>query len=132
MLRTLSIVVFLSACASPRPQFYPNEHYNQVGEQTAKKDAAECLTKAKEFIKANPLKPIGEKTGWGAATGAAMGAVIGLISGDIKSAVVSGAAAGGVGGAASGAYHATKPDDVERAFTDRCLTEKGYSVIGWR
>jgi hypothetical protein len=122
----------LAACASPRPRFYPNDRYKQAGEETAKADADACMKEAKDYVKANPLKPVGEKTAWGAATGAAMGAVIGAITGDFRGALESGAAAGGVGGAAQGAYEGTRPDDLVRAYTDRCLAEKGYSVIGWR
>jgi len=122
----------LTACASPKPKLYPNDKYQQAGPETADKDVEECLTEAKHFVKANRLSPAAEHTAWGAATGAAMGAVMGLITGDIARAVKSGAAIGGVGGAMHGAHAATKPDEIERAFTDRCLTEKGYSVLGWR
>lgn len=122
-----------AACASPRPQFYPNDHYQQVGPDAAKADADACLKDAKAFVKANPLKPIGEKTAWSAATGAAVGAVVGAITGDFRGALESGAAAGGAGGLVGGAAHeAMNPDDLVRAYADRCLAEKGYSVLGWR
>lgn len=121
-----------AACASPRPKLYPNERYKQAGDDGAQRDIKECMTEAKHFVKANRLSPAAEKTTWGAATGAAMGVVFGLITGDLNRAVSSGAAVGAVGGAASGAHAATQPDELERAFTDRCLAEKGYSVLGWR
>lgn len=125
-------VVVMTACASQKPQLYPNERYKAAGPEAADKDVKECLSEAKHFVKANRLSPAAEKTGWGAATGAAMGVVLGLLTGDLERAVTSGAAVGAVGGAAAGAHAATKPDEIERMFTDRCLEEKGYSVLGWR
>ena len=121
-----------AACASPRPKFYPNERYPSVGEEQAKKDTDECLAKAKEYLKENPAKPIARKTAWGAATGAVFGAIIGAITGDFRGAVESGAAVGGAGGAMQGAVDANSPDGIVRAYTDRCLAERGYSVLGWR
>lgn len=132
-LRPLAAAALLAACASPRPKFYPNEHYRAVGEDAAKKDAEACMAEGKAYVKANPVKPIARKTAWGAAMGAAMGAVIGAITGDFKGALESGAAAGGAGGLIGGtADAAMNPDDLVKAYTDRCLAEKGYSVLGWR
>ena len=135
MKRVLAVVVaaaLCAACASPRPKFYPNEHYARVGDGHAQKDADECLAKAKAYIKEHPVEHAAKRAGWGAAVGAAMGAVVGLILGDFRGAIESGAAAGGVGGAAQGAAEGVRPDDLVRAYTDRCLDEKGYSVLGWR
>ena len=135
MKRTLAVltaVSILAGCASPRPRLYPNDHYKQVGEPQSKKDADECLAKAKDYLKQNPVAPVARKTAWGAFVGALMGGVIGVITGDFGGAIASGAAAGGVGGAAQGAYDANTPDGVVRGYTDRCLAERGYDVIGWR
>ena len=112
--------------------FYPNEKLKSTGLDAARSDTDECLAQSKEYIKTNNLTPIARKTGWGAATGAAMGAVLGLITGDIGRAASSGAAVGGVGGAMGGAYENSKPDAITRAFTERCLAEKGYSTLGWK
>ncbi len=97
-----------------------------------RKDADECLAKAKDYLKENPVKPVAKKTAWGAFTGALMGVVIGLITGDFGRVVAAGAAAGAVGGAAQGTFDANSPDGVVRGYTDRCLAERGYEVIGWR
>ena len=135
MTRILAVLISASlttACASPRPKFYPNGHYKAVGEDQARKDADECLAAAKAYVKDHPAQQAAKKTGWGAVTGAAIGAALGLILGDFRGAIESGAAAGGIGGAAQGAADGTKPSDLVRAYTDRCLDEKGYSVLGWR
>jgi uncharacterized protein YcfJ len=134
MSRVLAVLLagsLAAGCASPRPKFYPDEHYKAAGDEQAKKDADECLAKAKAYIKEHPAQQAAKKTGIGAVTGALMGAAVGLILGDWKGAVESGAAAGGVGGAASGAVDANKPGNLVRAYTDRCLAEKGYTVLGW-
>ena len=133
MKRFVAVLLLLTAaCATPRPVFYPNEKLKAAGPDAAQRDVNECLAQSKEYIKTSNLKPIVRKTGWGAATGAAMGAVLGLITGDIGRAASSGAAVGGVGGAMGGAYENSKPDSITRAFTERCLAEKGYSTLGWK
>ena len=130
--RLLLLSIVLTACAGQKPKLYPNDRYKIAGPEVADADVKECMTEAKHFVKANRLSPAAEKTAWGAATGAAMGLVLGLITGDLERAVSSGAAMGAVGGAAAGAHAATRPDELERVFTERCLAEKGYSVLGWR
>lgn len=128
---TLAVLV-AAGCASPRPKFYPNDHYRDVGDPAAQKDADECLTKAKEYVKAHPEEVVAKKTSWGAAVGAVIGGAIGLVTGNIARSVEVGAAAGGANGAMNGAAAANTPDGLQRAFTNRCLADKGYEVIGWR
>ena len=52
----------------------------------------------------------------------------GFIFGDVKRAVTSGAAVGGVAGAAGGAI---SPDQLKQAYTNKCLRDQGYEIVGW-
>lgn len=134
MSRAIAVLLvgsLVAGCASPRPKLYPDERFKTAGDEQAKKDTDECLAKAKQYIKEHPAEQAAKKTGIGAVTGALVGATVGLILGDFKGAIESGAAAGGVGGAASGAVDANKPGSLVRAYTDRCLADKGYTVLGW-
>lgn len=125
-------LIMCAACA-PRPVIYKDAGYmERGGKAAAQSDVSHCRAAAKEEVGKLNLKPVAERTGWGAATGAAMGAVTGLILGDVRRAVASGAAIGGAGGAAHGAYEASRPDQVERAYAELCLREKGWTVLGWR
>jgi outer membrane lipoprotein SlyB len=126
------LLLLAAACAHPRPVLYPNEHYHAAGEPAANADTEQCLEAAKLYLKANPAKRVARRIGWGAAAGAAMGAVTGLIFGDFGRAAAGGAAVGAVGGGAQGAWEAGSPDEIQRAYTQRCLADKGYSVIGWK
>jgi outer membrane lipoprotein SlyB len=133
MIRALAVLLaaaLAAGCASPRPKFYPNDYYKTAGDAQAKTDTDECLTKAKAYIKEHPVQRVAKKVAWGAVVGSAIGAAVGLILGDFKGAIASGAAAGGIGGGAQSA--ADGPDAMVRAYTDRCLAEKGYTVLGWR
>src|SRR6185503_1551537 len=89
MSRALAVLLAASlaaGCASPRPKFYPDEHLKAAGDEQAKKDADECLAKAKAYIKEHPAQQVAKKTGFAAFTGAAIGAVVGLVLGDFKGA----------------------------------------------
>ena len=126
------ILLLTAACAHQRPVLYPDERLKTVGEPTAQRDVDECLATAKVYLKANPATRVARRVGWAGAVGAAMGAVTGLIFGDLGRAAAGGAAVGAVGGAAQGAWEAGSPDEIARAYTQRCLAKKGYSVIGWK
>ena len=63
--------------------------------------------------------------------GAAMGAVFGAFTGNYRRAIAEGAAVGAAGGLLHGAYEAGSPDEIQRGYTQRCMAEKGWSVIGW-
>lgn len=131
-MRYLPLVLLLASCA-PKPVLYRDAGYEERGGKDAAAAAVkECRAIAKSEVGKLNLKPVAERSAWGAATGAAMGAVTGLITGDLGRAAASGAAIGGIGGAGHGAYEASRPDQVERAYTDRCLSERGWNVLGWR
>lgn len=131
-MRYLPLVLLLASCA-PKPVLYRDAGYEERGGKDAAAAAVkECRAIAKSEVGKLNLKPVAERSAWGAATGAAMGAVTGLITGDLGRAAASGAAIGGIGGAGHGAYEASRPDHVERAYTDRCLSERGWNVLGWR
>lgn len=125
-------VILLAACAHPRPVLYPDERLKTSGERAAQADIDRCLADAKSYLKANPAKRVGRRTGLGGAFGAAMGAVFGAFTGDYGRAISEGAAVGAAGGALHGAYEAGSPDEIQRAYAQRCLAEKGWTVIGWK
>ena len=128
----LLVLLVAAACAHPRPVLYPDERFKSAGEQAARADVDRCLADAKAYLKANPAKRVARRTGAGAVFGAVMGTVFGAFSGDYGRAISEGAAVGAAGGAMQGAFEAGSPDEIQRAYTQRCLGEKGYSVIGWK
>lgn len=123
----LLILISITSCAS-KPVLYPNGKYENVGEKIAQEDIDKCMVKADKFLKSSKGKQIVKSAGSGAFVGAAMGIVSGLIFGDVKRAVTSGAAVGGVAGAAGGAI---SPDQLKQAYTNKCLRDQGYEIVGW-
>ncbi len=137
----LAIAILLSACASPRPVLYPNYKLETVGQEVAEVEIEECLTLA-EAAGANGSDAdqageiavdTAERAGAGAAAGAAGGAIRG------------GAGVGaGIGAASAAAYTFVRgglrwlfggrrePDRLQRTYVTRCLSDRGYDVIGWR
>ncbi len=128
----LATSFLVAACATPRPVLYPNPHYQQVGEEQANSDVADCQAKAKQYVKDHKAELVARHSTLGAATGAVLGVVASAFTGNIARGAAEGAAIGGAGGAIRGGAQAASPDQVQRRFTDTCLVEKGYQPIGWR
>ena len=123
--------------ASARPVLYPNATLNRVGDAQGRNEVNACTSRAQ----ASGLSPmqntneVGRRAGEGAATAGVASVVGALITGrgseGIFRAGAAGAAVGGSAGAVSGAFHNDRPNSVYRNFVQRCLSEKGFEVIGW-
>lgn len=117
------IALMFLGCAS-KPRLYPNSKYKSVGEAQANRDIEACEADSEQYLEGTKGKQIAR----GAGTGAAFGAVLGAISGR----GLEGAARGAVGGAAIGATAgAVSPDVLKKRFVVKCLSEKGYEVLGY-
>ncbi len=136
-------VAGLAGCASSgpgspsaRPVLYPNATLNRVGETQGRMEADNCMARATQAGLSPDQKTneVGRRAGEGAAVGGVASAVGALITGrgsDVLRAGATGAAVGGSAGAVSGAFHNDKASPVYRQFVQRCLSEKGFDVIGW-
>ena len=121
---------------SARPVLYPNAALNRVGETRARAEADACMARA-QGAGLTPDEKNNEtvrRAGQGAATGGVAAAVGALVTGrGVDGAVRSGAAGAAVGGSAgavSGAMR-EKASSTYRHFVQRCMSEKGFEVIGW-
>jgi uncharacterized membrane protein len=120
-------LLFISSCAS-RPKLYPNSKLKSVGKKISEQEIDSCMQEADEYLESDKYKRVANSAGKGAVAGAIVGGVVGLLTGDVKSAVKEGAI---VGGASSAATKAVSPDEVKRSYVNKCLSQKGYEVIGW-
>jgi uncharacterized protein YcfJ len=127
-------VLILTACSAKRPVFYPNDYLQTVGKDKAQADANLCMAEAKDYgVKTDAGKTVGGKAVKGATLGAAISAVVSaILGGNVGRAAGAGAAGGATAGAISGALDADDPNVVFKNYVDRCLSEKGYEVIGWQ
>lgn len=128
------ILLAATACSAKRPVFYPNAHLERVGQAQANADADQCMAEAKQYgVKEGTGEKVGGRAVKGAAVGATTSAVVAaVLSKDVGRAVGAGAAGGATAGAVSGAFDADDPDQVFKNYVNRCLSEKGYDVIGWQ
>jgi len=139
----LTLFAVLAGCASTgpnspsaKPVLYPNATLTRVGEAQARAEVDGCLARAAQagLTPGQKTNAVGRRAGEGAATAGVASAVGALITGrssDVLRAGVTGAAVGGSAGAVSGAFHNDKANPVYRQFVQRCLSEKGFDVIGW-
>jgi outer membrane lipoprotein SlyB len=119
----LSLLLALGGCASPakRPLLYPNTHLNQVGEQAAQQDINACMELARTSnVNEDKDGEVGRKAA-------------GLVRcGGVGSRALAGAAAGATAGAVSGGLQSTETSPLFMNFVNKCLSDKGYSVVGWQ
>jgi outer membrane lipoprotein SlyB len=126
--------VFLVGCAGPRPVLYPNNHFEQVGQERVDQDVAECEEMADGYIsKSNAGEQVVGQTAVGGAIGAASGAVGGAITGSPGLGAAIGAAVGATQGFLVGLFRAgsSDPSPAYQNFVNRCLKERGYEPMGW-
>jgi hypothetical protein len=123
------------SCSGPKPILYPNAHLQSVGEETSKHDIEGCRELAKEAGASSGSGKGGTVAGHtavGAGTGAASGAVGGAIVGSAGTGAAVGAASGAVFGFLGGLFTPSQPDPAYVYVVNRCLTERGYEVAGWK
>ena len=128
-----ALTVVLNACAAmQRPVLYPNAHLNDVGDATAQRDIDECQQLAENSGMSKSNNQVVKRGAEGAAVGAAAGSVGTLVGGgSVGAGAGVGAAIGATAGAVRGAF-SDHGNPIYRNFTQRCLQDRGYDVIGWQ
>ncbi len=135
LLISLFCAVFVAGCVSPppRPALYPNKTYEKKGPAAADEAIAVCMQRAESAgLKDDTSNQAVKEGAGGALAGAAVGAALGAITGDAGRGAATGAVIGATGGAVHGAGKQNEPGYVYKEYVNRCLTNKGYEVIGWR
>ena len=123
--------------ASARPVLYPNATLNRVGDAQGRMEVNACLSRAQAagLSPSQGTNEVGRRASEGAAVAGVASAIGALVTGrggeGMLRAGATGAAVGGSAGAVSGAFHNDKPNGVYRSFVQRCLSERGFDVIGW-
>ncbi|MES2188687.1 MAG: glycine zipper family protein [Pseudomonadota bacterium] len=121
---------------SARPVLYPNATLNRVGAAQGQVEVDGCISRAMAagLTPDEKTNAVARRAGEGAATAGVASAVGALLTGrssDVLRSGAIGAAVGGSAGAVSGAFHNDKPNGTYRQFVQRCLSERGFDVIGW-
>ena len=121
---------------SARPVLYPNATLNRVGAAQGQVEVYGCISRAMAagLTPDEKTNAVARRAGEGAATAGVASAVGALLTGrssDVLRSGAIGAAVGGSAGAVSGAFHNDRPNGTYRQFVQRCLSERGFDVIGW-
>lgn len=121
---TLSLFILaLSSCSSTpsRPQLYPNQTLKDKGNEKAQVDISECIKESETYLKT----PEGEKLRK-SADSSSVGTSIGFGFGG------GGTGVGlGVGVGSGGSRRLSGEEQVRRNFTNQCLVNRGYQIVGW-
>ncbi len=125
-----------SGSGSAHPVLYPNAAFNRVGEAQAQNEVAACQARASAAgLRAEEGSQMAQRAGEGAAVAGVASAVGALVFGrgtdGMLRSGLGGAAIGGAAGATQAAVRGGRPNSVYRSFVQRCLSEKGFDVIGW-
>jgi hypothetical protein len=129
-----ALALVLAGCSAHKPILYPNDHFREVGQETAETDIKACMAQAEE-AGASPSRGKSAETATntvaGGAVGSAAGAVGGAIFGSAGSGAMVGAASGATAGFLRGLFSSSAPSGAFTSYVDRCLRERGYDLTGW-
>ena len=125
--RMITLFLFLSAltsCSSTpsRPELYPNQTLKDKGNDKAQADINECLKESEDYLKTpegeklrknadSSSVSVGTSLGFGFGSGTSLGLGVGLGNGHNRS--LSG------------------EEQVRRNYTNQCLVNRGYQIVGW-
>lgn len=116
----------MAGCSSKptRPKLYPNTLYNTKGLEGTKSDIDECLAKAQEYLNT----PEGKELKMGLQTRhSSFGTSVGFGFGSSRRTSFG----LGFGNTYGNRDSLSSEEKVVRIFTNKCLEEKGYEVLGW-
>ena len=117
----MSVALYSCSSTPSRPQLYPNQTLKDKGNEKAQVDIAECLKESEDYLKT----PEGEKLRR-SADGPTVGTSLGFGFGSGGTGVGLGV---GVGG--GGSRRLSGAEEVRRNFTNQCLVNRGYQIVGW-
>lgn len=117
------LLITLSSCSSTpsRPQLYPNQTLKDKGHEKSQVDINECLQESEAYLKtpegvklrkSADSSSVGTSIGFGFGSG---GTGVGL----------------GVGVGSGGSRRLSGEEQVRRNFTNQCLVNRGYQIVGW-
>ena len=131
---TITVLGMVACSSAPqRPVFYPNAHYNSVTQAQVHRDTDDCVQLAgRSGIDATQDGDVGRKAATGAVIGGVGAGAWGLVRGDAGERAVAGAAAGAATGGVKGVLDGERANPLFQRFVERCLTDRGYDIIGWQ
>jgi hypothetical protein len=129
----VAALVIALACAA-RPVVYPSGPAGGAEQARLDRDIDECSALASQHAGEGSARArdTARSTGIGAAVGAVTGVVAGAIWGNLGRGAATGAAVGGTSGLLGSLLRRGGDDPVRRRYVERCLTDRGYDVMGWR
>ncbi|MDC0357427.1 hypothetical protein OAO01_01300 [Oligoflexia bacterium] len=126
---------FMTGCTIQKqsPDFYPNTHFDQVGDVQAHVDSDRCISLADEYAKQpEQYKEMVKHTAVAGTVGSATGALAGVIvGGNVGRSLGAGAAVGAIVSIVNDLFTADKNAPSYERFVEHCLNKEGYEVIGW-
>ena len=129
-------LIFVIFSCSYKPILDENYKYKNTPKEQSEADVDECIKRADNYLKGRKLKKAGKEAVRSGATGAIVGGAIGIVFGGTGRALARGVGVGAGVGAAMGAGKVAgegtlSKDQIKQRYVNRCLGEKGYSVLGW-
>jgi hypothetical protein len=128
----VSMLLCMVGCSAQKPVLYPNAHLRSVGQAQAQLDIDACCKQADVYVKSGAGSQIAKDAAVAGTVGGATGAAAGAVWGSAGKGSAAGAAAGVTAAATRGIFKSKEPSPVYKSFVNRCLSEKGYSTIGWQ
>lgn len=131
----IMVMIFTgTALAAPTPDLYPNQYLKKVGPERARHEINDCQIAANDYISQTGSQTTGaQKAVKGAARGAALGALGATIMNQKAGrGAGAGAAIGGIKAVSDNRKEQSQGSPEYRKYVEACLSDRGYTVVGWR
>lgn len=117
------LIQFLISCSSTpsRPQLFPNQTLKEKGQEASQKDIDQCLKEANDYLKTSEGQKLEDSY-----SSSSVSSSVGIGFGGMGSSVGLGV---GVGGTPKSRL--SGEERVRRNYTNQCLLNKGYQIVGW-
>jgi outer membrane lipoprotein SlyB len=133
---TAAAAVLLAGCATPQPVVYQKTTAGAIEQRRVVTDTQDCRRRAEAAVGLNARRAdaVAQSTAKTGAVAFAATAVAGLVgaSKDAWQRARAGAAGGATGAAVKVLLEWNDPDKVHEEYVERCMSERGHDVLGWR
>ena len=134
MSTTCLLLLLMAACSTCRPVLYPNDHYQEVGDEQAQKDVQHAIDIAKKqgLDDASAANESLARSASRTAAHAGVNTAASVATGTVGVSSAAGAASSGLGLLIDWMFTKKQPKPLFKKHVELTLRKQGYQILGWK